>query len=339
MRKIPICLISRRANGRNQPKNGDMLLILCCGEALIDMIPDQTVLAEPCFIPKVGGAVFNTAIALGRLSSDVALFTGVSNDLFGQMIQQELQNSRVKTTFLSRRNNQSSLAFVRLENGQADYTFYTQNAADTTLTPQDCPDDAVAFDALFFGGISLCTDPTATTMHALMRKRAATCVTMLDPNIRPSFITDETSYRARLTAMIALCDILKLSDQDLNWLVPATTDPAAQIERLTQGANKLVIVTKGENGATAFQGKQILTHVPALKVNVTDTVGAGDTFNAGLLHHFSKSKSLTKRFCAAPDEHVVTAALTFAAKASAITVSRKGANPPWFAELDISVTN
>ena len=308
-------------------------MILCCGESLIDMVPEQSVSGDLCFVPKVGGAVFNTAVALGRLSSQVALFTGVSRDFFGKQLEQELQDSQVGTKYLSHQNGPTTLAFVHLENGQATYTFYTENAADTTLLQANSPKPEVEFDALFFGGISLCTDPTASTMLNLMRNRSESSVTMLDPNIRPSFISHEPSYRTRLGEMIALSDILKLSDEDLNWLVPDDQDTKAQIEKLIGASNKLVLITKGSEGADAFQaGKKIAT-ASSPKVEVKDTVGAGDTFNAGLLHSLTQNRALTKQNCRSPDVLILNEALAYATKAASMTVSRKGANPPWHSEL------
>ena len=89
-------------------------MILCCGEALIDMVPETSVSGDPCFVPKVGGAVFNTAVALGRLSSPVALFTGVSRDFFGSQLRQELENSQVKKTHLSYQNGMPKMLQIRL---------------------------------------------------------------------------------------------------------------------------------------------------------------------------------------------------------------------------------
>jgi fructokinase len=308
-------------------------MILCCGEALIDMVPETSVSGDPCFVPKVGGAVFNTAVALGRLSSQVALFTGVSRDFFGSQLRQELENSQVKKEHLSYQDGPTTLAFVHLENGHATYTFYTENAADTTLLPENSPSKGFEFNAIFFGGISLCTDPTASTMLDFMQKRSDRSVTMLDPNIRPSFISDEGSYRRRLKKMIALSDILKLSDEDLNWLVPHHQHLQAQIGELVGTSKTLVLITKGPQGAEAFQTGQKISQVSSPKVEIQDTVGAGDTFNAGFLHFLMKNDALTKQYCRSPNLSVLNEALAYATKAASVTVSRKGANSPWQSEM------
>ncbi len=308
-------------------------MILCCGEALIDMVPGTSVDGDACFAPKAGGAVFNTAIALGRLGAGVGLFTGVSDDLFGRILQDELAASMVKTHHLVTCDAPSSLAFVELNEGQARYTFYTDNAADTSLTSAEVPSDLNDVKAMFFGGISLCTDPTASTLNDLMRAKADDCLMMIDPNIRAAFISDETSYRARLHDMIGLSDILKISDEDLAWLAPNATDISDQLNTLLGDSNTLVFVTKGSEGAVAYRGGQQIAQASSVKVTVADTIGAGDTFNAGVLHVLQQHDALNKSFAANPDLPVVQAALELAVRAAGVTVSRKGANPPWAHEI------
>jgi len=308
-------------------------MILCCGEALIDMVPSTSVEDEACFAPKVGGAVFNTAIALGRLGGDVGLFTGVSDDLFGRMLGAELKASRVVTDHLVTRQLPSSLAFVELNSGQASYTFYTHNAADTSLTLADVPTDMTGLEALFFGGISLCTDPTAASLHAFMRAQTDSCITMIDPNIRPAFIDDESAYRARLHDMIGISDIMKVSSEDLDWLVPEMGTIADKLAKLVHD-DKLVFVTKGSDGADAYLGSQKIADAKSRPVQVVDTIGAGDTFNAAILHSLQQDGVLRKSTNFKAQTESVQKALDFAVYSAAINVSRKGANPPWDHELD-----
>ncbi len=308
-------------------------MILCCGEALIDMVPSTSVDGDTCFVPKAGGAVFNTAIALGRLGADVGLFTGVSNDFLGRILHDELTASNVQTRHLVTRDAPSSLAFVELNKGQAQYTFYTDNAADASLTAAEVPADLTDVTALFFGGISLCTDPTATTMQAVMTAQSANCVTMIDPNIRPSFISDKATYRARLFDMIGHSDILKISDEDLNWLVPEINSIEAQLAAFVDD-DKLVFVTKGADGADAYLGTQKVASADAKSVKVVDTIGAGDTFNAAILHVLAARGSFRDPTHFTPSITAIQAALDLAIATAAITVSRVGANPPWAAEIE-----
>lgn len=304
-------------------------MILSCGEALIDMLPRQTTTGEDAFAPYAGGAVFNTAIALGRLGAPSAFYSGLSSDLFGDLLRRVLTESRVDSSPAHISARPTTLAFVRLVDGHATYAFYDENTAGRMLTEADLP--AVTADALFFGGISLVVDPCGAAYEALQAREAPHKVTMIDPNIRPGFITDEGRYRARLDRMIARADIVKLSDEDLHWLM-GPGDIAALARDILGKGPKLVCITEGAKGGTGYTTRHTV-HAPANKVTVVDTVGAGDTFNAGVLASLHKAGALTKARIAALDADTIRAALDLAVKAAAITVSRAGANPPWANEL------
>ena len=193
-------------------------MILNCGEALIDMLPRTTSEGENSFAPHAGGAVFNTAIALGRLGVPSGFFAGLSDDLFGTILQDSLATSHVSSTLCPISDAPTTLAFVTLTDGQAKYAFYDENTALRNLNASNLPDLTDDVSALFFGGISLVYGECAKAYEALIVRESSARVTMIDPNIRPSFIRDEASYRARLKTMISHADIVKLSDEDLVWL-------------------------------------------------------------------------------------------------------------------------
>jgi fructokinase len=306
-------------------------MILCSGEALIDMLPRQSAGGEAVFAPYPGGAVFNTAIALGRLGHDVGLMTGLSRDLFGQRLEQALTASKVDGGLAIRSDRPTTLAFVTLRDGQAEYAFYDENTAGRMLSPADLPTSLPGVGALFFGGISLAVEPCAEAYEALCLREAARLPVMIDPNIRPGFIHDEARYRARIARMMAVADIVKLSDEDLHWLEGdgALPDLAARV--LARGP-KLLCLTEGAKGVTGYTATGAL-FVEARKVAVVDTVGAGDTFNAGLLASLQSAGCLTKPALAKLPKDALRAALDFGGRAAAITVSRAGANPPWASEL------
>jgi len=306
-------------------------MILCCGEALIDMLPRTTTLGEPAFAPHAGGAVFNTAIALGRLGAPTGFFSGLSTDLMGEILTTTLTASKVDTSLAARSNRPTTLAFVKLVNGQATYAFYDENTAGRLLSPADLPTLPARVNTLFFGGISLVNDPAAATYEALQAREAATRVTMIDPNIRPGFITDQAPYRARITRMMARADIVKLSDEDLHWLMGAG-DLTRLARQIIATGPSLVFLTEGANGARAVTATQD-RFVAAQKVTVADTVGAGDTFNAGVLAALHRAKALHKPALATLPDATLDAALTLGTRAAAVTVSRAGANPPWADEL------
>lgn len=299
-------------------------MILCCGEALIDMLPRQSQAGENAFAPHAGGAVFNTAIALGRLGAPSGYFGGLSNDLFGQILAEALAVSTVDFGLCPRSDQPTTLAFVTLTNGQAQYAFYDENTAGRMLSAADLPVLDESVTALFFGGISLVSEPQANS-YATFCEQAGDRVVMIDPNIRPGFIMDEAAYRGRLGGMLGRADIVKLSDEDMDWL---KTDP----EALLHGGASVVLITKGAEGVDIVTRAGVLS-VPAQRVEVVDTVGAGDTFNAGFLAGLDQAGLLTRAaLSAAPPEALKTAA-DLGVRAAAVTVSRAGANPPWSNEL------
>lgn len=305
-------------------------MILCCGEALIDMLPRTSTEGEACYAPYAGGAVFNTAIALGRLGAKIGFYSGIAQDMMGEVLTETLVNSKVDTSTVVYSDRPSTVAFIKLVDGQATYAFYDENTAGRMLSKDDLPTE-VAADTLFFGGISLPVDPCGATYEALCHREAANKVIMIDPNIRPGFIRDEATYRARIEGMLAVADIVKVSDEDLTWLF-GEGDMNDHARKLIGMGVKLVCITEGAKGSYGITAENVV-FVEAQKATVVDTVGAGDTFNAGVLASLQSAGKLTKAAVAELDEDTIRTALSLGNRAAAVTVSRAGANPPWSNEL------
>lgn len=308
-------------------------MILCCGEALIDMLPASTQGGTPAFAAHPGGAVMNTAVALGRLGCRAGMLTGLSRDLFGRQLEAAMVASGVDTSLCARSDRPTTLAFVELRGGQASYTFYDENTALSALTPEQLPSLPDEVGTLFFGGISLCGLSVGTTFARLCAQGAAGRVVMLDPNIRPGFVTDEAAYRARLAEMIAVSDIVKVSCEDLDWLYPDGRSLGEKQRALLEAGPLVVLLTRGARGAHAIARNGTQAEVAAREVEVLDTVGAGDTFNAGVLAAFERMGVLTKSGLGNLSETMLGAALSYGTRAAAITVGRVGADPPWAREL------
>ncbi|MGI3168057.1 carbohydrate kinase family protein [Pseudooceanicola sp. C21-150M6] len=306
-------------------------MILCCGEALIDMIPAPAG-DSIGFVPHVGGAVFNTAIALGRLGVEVGMISGLSRDLFGQQLTEALSASMVGTQGLILSDRPTTLAFVRIEDGQASYTFYDENSAGRMLEPADFPAEIEA-EALYFGGISLACEPGAEAYRAFMAAQRQGRAVMIDPNVRAGFVPDRARYTARIAAMMAQADIVKLSDEDLFWLMPGTEPVAEKAAQIRASGAGIVIVTKGRDGAVAWLPDGTEVSVAAEDAVVVDTVGAGDTFNAGVLASLQGQGMLTGARVRHVTADQLRVALEHGARVAAVTVSRAGANPPWLSEL------
>ena len=297
--------------------------ILCCGEALVDLLPgpDGRPQAHP------GGGVFNTALALGRLGIRTGFFWPLSRDAHGQLLGTCLTAAGVDISACPRVDRPTTRAILHLTDGQARYSFEDEGSAGRMLGIADLP--ASVPGALVFGGISLVAEPCGSAMEALFTRHAASCATMIDPNIRPAFVTDATACRARLGRMLPAAGIVKLSVEDLAWLAP---DPAAHVQGLLAAGVRLVCVTDGARGVTAHLPGHRL-HEPARPVQVADTVGAGDAFNAGLLAALHGAGVLSRAGLARLTPGQVQAALRHGVAAAAITVSRPGADPPWAHEM------
>ncbi|PZM12098.1 carbohydrate kinase family protein [Rhizobium tubonense] len=308
-------------------------MILCCGEALIDMLPRDTTQGEKGFAPYAGGAIFNTAIALGRLGVPTAFFTGLADDMMGDILRETLLTSKVDYSPCAIVARPSTIAFVKLVNGQATYAFYDEGTAGRMITTADLPDLDDACEALHFGAISLIPSPCGETYEALLERECAKRVISLDPNIRPGFIKDKPSHMARIKRMAAKSDILKFSDEDLEWFGMKGDHDALAAHWLDEGA-KLVVITRGADGATGYT-RSLKVSVPSQRVTVVDTVGAGDTFDAGILASLKLGNLLTKAQVASLGEDALRDALSLGAKAAAVTVSRAGANPPWAREIGL----
>lgn len=306
-------------------------MILCCGEALIDMLPRRLSDGGRAFLPAAGGAVFNTAIAIGRLGAPVGFFSGLSTDFFGDLLRETLEASQVDTGIAVSLERPTTLAFVTLVEGQARYDFYDENTAGRMLSAADLPALGDRVEALFFGGISLIAEPCGATFETLATRESSKRVIMLDPNVRPGFVSDETAYRARLERLIALADIVKLSDEDLLWLRGEGEIDRRAEAILAQGP-ALVIVTRGADAATGYSRHHRVA-VRSHSVAVVDTIGAGDTFNAGVLTVLHERRLLSKPAVAALGEDDLRAALALGSAAAAVTVSRAGADTPWRSEI------
>ncbi len=299
-------------------------MILCCGEALIDMLPRQSDAGEDAFAPYAGGAVFNTAIALGRLGAPTGYLGGLSNDLFGKLLSETLGASNVDHGLCPRSDRPTTLAFVTLTNGHAQYAFYDEGTAGRMLETSDLKSLPDTVEALFFGGISLVSEPAADTYAALCTGETNRPI-MIDPNIRPGFITDEARYRNRLAGMLANSDVVKLSDEDMAWL-------GSSPEELLADRTNVVLITRGSEGVDIVTAAGTI-QIAAERAEVVDTVGAGDTFNAGFLAGLQKDGLLSRNALSQATPDGLASAAQLGVKAAAITVSRAGANPPWASEL------
>ncbi|MEU0782382.1 carbohydrate kinase [Streptomyces sp. NPDC006173] len=300
-------------------------MIVVAGEALIDLVP-QGAGALAGLLPRLGGGPYNTAVALGRLGSPTAFCSRVSRDAFGEALLDGLTGAGIDVSCVQRGAEPTTLAAATIgPDGSAAYSFYVEGTADRLFSaPAALPD---ATRAVSFGTCSLVLEPGASAYEELMRKAAAQGVfTALDPNIRAGLIPDPDAYRARFLSWLPSVSLLKLSEEDAAWL------GGTPQEWLAAGPTA-VVVTRGGDGLTAFTRDGSVHSVSGEAVDVVDTIGAGDTVNAALLHGLASRDALSPGAPAELGAQGWTDLLRFAARAAAITCSRAGAEPPYASEL------
>ena len=309
-------------------------MILCCGEALIDFMPLKKADSQIFYKPCPGGSSLNTAVALGRLNHEVGMLTGISNDLFGKQLIAHLEESNVDCSLVIRSNLDTSLAFVSAESleGNAEYAFYAKETADRSIflenLPKSLPDN---IEVLEFGSISLVMEPSASSYEHLMVRESKKRLISLDPNIRPDFIPNALVFQKRFDSWLDHVDLLKLSDADLKWLYPNSSIDDVVSHFLSKKV-QAVFLTMGENGAWAYtKNHQIFAKTPS--VSVKDTVGAGDSFHAGLLCKLAKMNRLKLGQLKEIKEPELQAVLHFAIKVAALTCTNIGASPPKINEI------
>jgi fructokinase len=304
------------------------------GEALIDFLPLNEGGRTVGFRMHPGGSLLNVAVACARLGQPVALATKIAPDFFGRFLRDYAAAEGVDPRFLGHADALSTLAFVAHEGGEPVFTFYGEGAADTLLTAEELPQ--ALFDdtaILHFGSISLLRGATPAAALAAAERLKGRALLSLDPNLRPGLVRDEAAYRATLARAIALADLVKISAADLGWLMPGIPVEDAAAQLLAQGP-ALVVVTRGGAGVLAARHGRPPLSLPAFSVTVADTVGAGDSFNGGMLTSLAEGGVTGRAALAAAPDGALAATLRFAAAVAAINCTRPGADPPRRPEVE-----
>lgn len=298
-------------------------MISIAGEALIDLVisPDGSVEA------KLGGAPFNTARACGRLGVDVEFIGAISVDRFGSMLVDQLVKDGVDVASVARVEAPTTLAAAELdEHGAASYRFYVDGTSAPALTASTAAGSSSG--ALFTGGLSLMLEPMATTVESMVTGSDPDRLVMVDVNCRPLLIADRDTYVDRVERVLARADVVKVSDEDLAYLMPGAPIADAASALLALGVTA-VLVTAGGDGVHVFTNEGA-DRVAVEPVDVVDTIGAGDSFGAGLLA-WSIGNGLGRSDVARLD--VLRRAVAAANAVAGVVVTRRGADPPWRSEL------
>lgn len=310
--------------------------LVCLGEILIDFLPVARGGEVAGFSLHPGGGPFNVAVGLARLGQPTAFVGKVGADYFGRRLRQAVRAEGIEDGWLLDAPAPTTLAFVAHEDGEPVFTFYGDGAADTLLAPGDLP--PALFDSaaiLHFGGISLLRGSTPAAALAAAEGLRGRALVSLDINVRPRLIADAATYRATLERAVAASDLLKLSAADVAWLAPGA-DVAAYAAAQLEAGPALVALTRGGEGVSGLRlrgGRIERVDVPTFPVVVADTVGAGDSFTAGLLAALAAAGVTGRAALEAMPAEQLGAALRQGAAAAALNCSRPGADPPRAAEL------
>ncbi len=296
--------------------------IWVCGEALIDLIPrgEQKVAI-------VGGGPANTAKALARLGFDSYFIDGISTDSFGGMIKDQLLHDGVNLKYAHYSDKQTCTADVSLDKaGVASYVFIIDGTATFDFTNDWLPDPAqIKPVVLQIGTLATIVQPAADILLEWAKRVAKVAPIVFDPNVRSSVLPDRPKYQEAIAKWAAISEVIKVSEDDLAWLYPEQ-DQIAIAEEWIKGGSTLVIITKGSYGIIGVTKDDVVS-VPGVKIEVLDTVGAGDTVGAIVV------EAIVERGLKVITGDVLREVLVRATKAAAVTCSRAGANPPTRAEI------
>ena len=306
--------------------------MIVVGEALVDLVEE----ADGRFDPRLGGSARNVAIALARLGTPVQWCWGLGDDRFADRFRAEFAEEGVALDHAVDTDVPTTLAVVSLdEDGSPSYAFHLAGTSATAVPGAAL--DALPLDEplhVSLGAVTLATADVGGHLQGLLARRgAAGAMTTLDPNVRPAFLGDPATQRTLLDAAAAHCAIVRCSDEDLALLGAGDVPEGRLVAGWLEAGASAVVVTRGPDGATVTTADGTHT-VAAPGTTVVDTVGAGDTFGAGMLTGLVERDVTDRSGVEALDRDDWSAVLGLAARAAAVTVSRRGADPPKRADLD-----
>jgi len=314
-------------------------MIVVIGEALIDLIQDATQVEK--FTAVTGGANANVALALARREHPHQFLGRISGDLFGKQIRKHLADNNVSLDLSINAEQQSTLAFAAIdEQGVATYSFYVENTADWMWQKNELPDLEALSDldvsTVQFGCLTMAMEPGNKIIEAWLAELFSSEGMTLshDLNVRPAIGVERKSELDRIEKLNRISTIIKASDADIEWLY-GDKDFDDVAKDWMGGLPKLVVITRGSEGAVIYRGEDKL-EIPGVAIDLQDTVGAGDTFMANLLVELELLAGLgsepLKRVERLDIEDIEKAG-KIAVLAAAIACEREGAQPPTKKEI------
>src|SRR6202023_3951249 len=257
-------------------------MLLSCGDALIDFLPIQAVDGRDAAVPVVGGSCLNIAVGMARLGAPAGFVGGISTDVFGRMIADHAIASQVELRYATRSEHQTTLAFVRTVAGEPQYAFYDEATASRNWIYRcgSIPFDEI--EAIHVGSTTLVNDEGAAQALAMIDDAGAPVTISFDPNCRPALVRNKARYVDQMDAFAAAADIVRMSDVDFEFLYGGG-DYEERAKAFMAAGTSLVVVTRGIKGAQAWHRAAGPVKVEAPAIDVVDTIGAADSFQAALL--------------------------------------------------------
>jgi len=309
------------------------LVVAVAGEAITDLVPAGE---EGLFRAAPGGSPANVAVGLARLAVPVRMLARLSSDVLGRRLREHLETNGVDLSHVVDAAEPSSLAIVVLQpDGSADYDFRVDGTADWQWTDDELRDALHGVHALHVGSLALTTPPGGSVLRRLAARAGATATVSFDPNVRQLLMGTPEEVMAVVDEMLGIADVVKASVEDVEWLAPGRSPGEVAAEWMSRGPS-LVVVTRGGDGALAVGRSSGAVDRPGLAVDVVDTVGAGDSFMGALVAGLRRRDLLgsdRRDALGALDADTVGPLLDEAVAVSAVTCSRRGADPPTAAEM------
>ena len=306
-------------------------MILTVGEAVIDFLPERNLDGARVFRPLLGGSAFNVALGLGRLGIPAGYMWSLSNDLFGNRFVDALEEADVDIGRIVYSSNPTTLAFVDTKNGKPEFAIYDNKSAGRTFDPGDTSalDDDVSL--VHMGSYVLGTEPVGTMLEDFVDDEVENRLFSLDLNVRAELIDDVPAYRERLTRLIEQMDIVKASADDIDWLYPGQP-PEIVVESWLEAGATIAIVTRDADGVLVASDQWVVSK-PAHRVELVDTVGAGDAFMAGFLGGLESPGVLSTAGFNNLSEERLEHATILGQRCSAFVCAHAGAEMPWRFEI------
>lgn len=312
-------------------------MLLSCGDALVDFLPVKSVDGRDAAVPVAGGSCLNVAVGIARLGAAAGFVGGISTDLFGRMIADHALASQVDLRYAVRSEHQTTLAFVRSVAGEPQYAFYDEATASRNWVYR-C--GSIAFEdveAIHLGSTTLVNDEGAAQALAMIDDAGASVTISFDPNCRPALVRHKARYVDQMDAFAAAADIVRMSDVDFEFLYGGN-DYAGRAKSLIEAGASLVVITRGIDGAQAWHGKAGMVEVRAPTIDLVDTIGAGDSFQAALLFALRALERISAEALIKMNPDELGRALSFASICAAFTCGRPGADPPRATDVSMELS-